>query len=197
MQLNLNVKYNELWYSELLDYRVRLTLQPEVFNDAIRIFEEGRKNKLLQGRSNKILVLVSVYCALKVHAIQIDLEELITKRQVPGIKVRRLNRIIEIQILPRLNLHPHRFSIIDYIKKFADKLKLISDCKMKAIELINSLTSKGIYFLGKDPNAIAGAAIYISSKMLNIRLTQEEINGVIKTAMVTLRRRIKDIQQII
>ncbi|KKM93986.1 hypothetical protein LCGC14_1202960 [marine sediment metagenome] len=57
MQLNLSVKYNEPWYSELLYYKKKLNIQPAVFNDAIKIFESSRKNKLSSGRSIKILVL--------------------------------------------------------------------------------------------------------------------------------------------
>ena len=65
MQLNLSVKYNEPWYSELLDYKKKLNIQPAAFNDAIKIFELSRKDKLSSGRSIKILVLASIYCALK------------------------------------------------------------------------------------------------------------------------------------
>ncbi|KKM93979.1 hypothetical protein LCGC14_1202890 [marine sediment metagenome] len=195
MQLNLSVKYSEPWYSELLDYKKKLNIQPAAFNDAIKIFESSRKNKLSSGRSIKILILASVYCALKVHAIYIDLKEYIIKLQASLSVVKKMYRTIETQILPKLKLHPHRFSIIDYINHFADELKLISDCKMKAIELINILNSKEIDFSGKDPKIIAGAAIYISSRMINISLTQEKIIRVVKSTLGTLQNRIRDIKK--
>ena len=195
MQLNLSVKYSEPWYSELLDYKKKLNIQPAAFNDAIKIFELSRKDKLSSGRSIKVLVLASVYCALKVHAIYLDLKGDIIKLQTSASKVKNLYRTIEAQILPKLDLHPHRFSIIDYINHFANELKLISDCKVKAIELIKLLNSKEICFSGKDPKVIAGAAIYISSRMLNIPLTQETISRVIKSSLLTLQSRIRDIKK--
>ncbi len=66
---------------------------------------------------------------------------------------------------------------------------------MKAIELINILNSKEIDFSGKDPKVIAGAAIYISSRMLNIPLTQETIIRVVKSSLLTLQSRIRDIKK--
>ncbi len=193
-KLNLSVEYNEPCYSELLDYKKKLNIQPAVFDDVIRIFDLSRENKLSSGRSIKSLALASVYCALKVHAIYIDLEQYIIDLQASTSMVRRLYRIIEAQILPKLDLCPHHFTIIDYINYFAGKLKLIPDCRLKAIELINSLNLKEINFSGKDPKGYAGAAIYLSSILLNISLTQEAIIGAIKTTLGTLQSRINDIK---
>ncbi len=124
-KLNLSVEYKESCYSELLDYKKKLNIQPAVFDDVIRIFDLSRENKLSSGRSIKSLALASVYCALKVHAIYIDLEEYIIDLQASTSMVRRLYRTIEAQILPKLDLRPHRFTIIDYINYFAGELKFL------------------------------------------------------------------------
>ena len=98
------------------------------------------------------------------------------------------------EVLPNLNLKVQHFTADRYVDKFIDELSLSMKCRNVAVKLIGKAKEKGFNSAGKDPKGIAAAAIYIGSKICNENRTQKEISKLARVTEVTLRMRVKDLQ---
>ncbi len=105
------------WHSRLLEYKERLNIPPEIFDDILRIIRLGVLYKLRNGRSREILILASIYSAYKIHRKIIVVEELIGEKRISKKSFRNMHRSIENKILPKLNLEIYHYSYVDYLEE--------------------------------------------------------------------------------
>lgn len=192
-----NSKERNLWKALPVFRRLRKTLQlPEhVYQDAIKIYDLIVKKKLTLGRTIRILVTASVYCALRANKIARTIDEITEISQFPKKKILQNYKLICREVLPELDLKIKRLSIIQYVDKFNNKLDLPIECRNYALKLISQCKKNGLRFSGKNPKGIVGAALYLSAKEHNIPRTQNDIADLLNIAQVTLRMRIKELKQ--
>lgn len=171
----------------------KLSIPDQVAEDALRIYTQTVKKKLTMGRSIDTLLSASIFCALRVHGIPRTLEEITIAAQITKKKVIKNYRLILMEILPKLNLKVQHFTADRYVDKFNDELKLSMRCRNIAVKLIKNAKENGFNSAGKDPKGIAAASLYIASKMCDENKTQKTISDLAKITEVTLRMRVKDL----
>ncbi|MFO8018810.1 MAG: hypothetical protein R6U96_09255 [Promethearchaeia archaeon] len=192
-----NSKERNLWKALPVFRRLRKTLKlpDHVYQDAVKIYDIIVKKKLTLGRTIRILVTASVYCALRANQIARTIDEMAEVSQFPKKKILQNYKLICRKVLPELDLEIKRLSIVQYVDKFNNQLDLPIECRNDALKLISRSKKKGLRFSGKNPKGIVGAALYLSAKQHNIPKTQKDIANNLNIAQVTLRVRIKELQK--
>ena len=169
-----------------------LNLPRSVKESAAFTYKKAFENKLIRGRTIECVVSASIYIACRVFNIPRTLEEIsevsCSNRKEIGRTYRHIARKLNIKLIPT--------SPIDYIPRFASQLKLSERIQVKAIEIINKSIEKGLT-IGKGPNGIAAAALYLSSNLLGERKTQRDIAEVAGVSEVTVRSRYKELSEIL
>ena len=169
-----------------------LNLPKSVKESAAFTYKKAFENNLIRGRTIECVVSASIYLACRLFKIPRTLEEIsevsCSNRKEIGRTYRHIARKLGIKLKPT--------SPIDYIPRFASELKLSERIQVKAIEIINKSKEKGLT-IGKGPNGIAAAALYLSSNLLGERKTQRDIAEVAGVSEVTVRSRYKELSEIL
>ncbi|MGV9199428.1 MAG: transcription initiation factor IIB [Promethearchaeia archaeon] len=192
-----NSKERNLWKALPVFRRLRKTLKlpDHVYQDAVRIYDVIVKKKLTLGRTIRILVTASVYCALRANKIARTIDEMAEISQFPKKKILQNYKLICRKVLPELDIEIKRLSIIQYVDKFNNELDLPIDCRNLALKMISHSKENGLRVSGKNPKGIVGAALYLSAKQNDVPKTQKDIANRLNIAQVTLRMRIKELKK--
>jgi len=78
-----------------------------------------------------------------------------------------------------------------YVPRFCSELELSEEVQVKANEIIDTTTEKGL-LSGKSPTGYAAAAIYAASLLCNEKKTQREVSDVAQVTEVTIRNRYQE-----
>jgi len=199
--LNLNLMQNS--HEETIYFILRkieslkddILINPTTLKILVDIFITIITKKITIGRNMDQLFFASLLCASRINGYTILYEEIERITNISRKIIRKNYDLIVREILPDLSLAPKRTSIIDYIRKFAHELGLSEECINYSIELIEHVKKSGYDNMSVDPKGIAGAAIYLSSKVFRKRKTQGMISEVVKVSEVTLRSRIKELEK--
>ncbi len=167
-----------------------LRLYRDVRELAAHIYRKSFENNLIRGRTIECVVSASIYIACRTLNIPRTLAEIVevsacTKKEI-GRTYRNIARKLQIDLNPT--------SPIDYIPRFATELDLSDRIQIKAIEMINQYKEKGLA-IGKGPNGIAAAALYLASHLLGERKTQRDIAEVAGVSEVIVRSRYKELAE--
>ncbi|TFG11145.1 MAG: hypothetical protein EU535_07625 [Promethearchaeota archaeon] len=179
--------------TELKRIASNLNLPDYVKEEAIRLYKEAFKNKLLRGRSINGMVAACLYFAIRIKKIPRTLQEILDETNASDKNVRRCYRTL----VTELRLKSPNTDPIALIPKYISKLGLGLEVHRMSTELINQYKSK-VATSGKDPKGICAGAIYLATKILNQNfMTQKEIAQVIGVTEVTLRSRYKELSKIV
>lgn len=176
--------------TELKRISTNLNLPNHVKEDAMRLYKEVFRRKLLRGRSINSMIAACLYFAIRKHRISRTFHEVLDETAETGKDVRRCYRVL----IRELNLKVPNTKPSALVPKFITKLGLSSEIEKLALKIINSFTSNFI-ISGKDPKGIIGGAIYLACKIKNLSYTQKQIADSIGVTEVTLRSRYKEIRQ--
>lgn len=165
-------------------------LPRDVRERAGMLFKQVAENKLIRGRSRKVLVAATIYVACRLNNMPRTLEEVSNVSQSPKKEIGRSYRFLARKL--KLKMRPT--SPIDYVSRFCSELRLSHDVKTKTIEILkvaieNELTS------GRGPVGLTAAAIYMASVLCGERKTQIEIANISGVTEVTIRNRYKELAE--
>ena len=191
--LNEDKIHYALWRLNIL--KKKLVLSDNIVSDTIKIYNTILEKKLTSGRNIKELLAASVFCASKINEKLLMFEEVAKIIGIPKKSLQKNYKLIIKEVLPDLNLKLKPFSIKTYINNFVRILDLPNECKDLSLEIVNQAKKQGFKAVGMDPKGIAGAALYLSSKMIKKNRTQKEIANLAKISVGTLRSRIKDLKK--
>ncbi len=141
----------------------------------------------------RILIIVSLYLLTKIKGIYVGLKKFAKVSGIPSKVLYKKYKLLYRDILPLLNYQIKRLSINDYINQFSNDLDLSEEIKQLSYKTIKLAQNEGFYSSGKDPKGIAAAAIYISSKAVRNRINQHMIATIADITEVTLRTRVKEL----
>jgi transcription initiation factor TFIIB len=167
-----------------------LDLPKDVRETAALIYRKAVKENMIRGRSIDGVVAASLYAACRMLGIPRTLEEIASvtrvKKKEIGRIYRMMGRVLKLQILPS---KPE-----DYIDRFCSKLKLSSEVKKRALEILRMAAEQDLTS-GRGPMGVAAAAIYIAAIENNERRTQREVAEVAGVTEVTIRNRYKELTE--
>lgn len=166
----------------------KLHLPHFIGNDALKRYKQLIQEKTVRKDILKSTAAALIFLTCRKARIPIPLKRIVRESDASkkGI-VKRYQEIIEIL---KIEMSPP--SIEGLTLGIAKRV----DLSPKGIALARKIAKnmkKDIYFVGKDPNGIAAAAVYIAAKRENKTLTQEEIAEIASITTITLRNQLESL----
>ena len=175
--------------TELKRISGNLKLPQHVKSEAMRVYREAFKNKLLRGRSINSMIAASIYYACRTKRIPITLQEILSQSNGTDKDMRRAYRALIKELkLKAPNTNPRAL-----VPKFIADLNLDTEIERIVGKIIETFTSN-FPISGKDPKGICAGAIYIATKLKKLDITQKEISEKVGVTEITLRSRYKEIR---
>ncbi|MFW9820069.1 MAG: transcription initiation factor IIB family protein, partial [Candidatus Thorarchaeota archaeon] len=174
--------------TELKRISTILNLPNYVKEDAMRLYIEAFKKKLLRGRSINAMVAACLYLACRRKKLPRTLQEILNEASVNAKDVRRCYTTL----VRELKLNPPSTNPVSLIPKYMTDLGLNSDVEQLTTKILNAYRAK-FSISGKDPKGLCAGAIYLACRLKNKEITQQQIVKVIGVTEVTLRSRYKEL----
>ncbi|UCC18709.1 MAG: transcription initiation factor IIB [Promethearchaeota archaeon] len=175
--------------TELKRISTNLNLPNYVKEDAMRIYIEAFKKKLLRGRSINAMVAACLYLACRRKKLPRTLQEILDESSSNAKDVRRSYSTL----LREMNFNPPSTDPISLIPRFMTDLGLNSEIEQLTTKILKAYRSK-FSISGKDPKGLCAGAIYLACKIRNKEITQQQIVQAIGVTEVTLRSRYKELK---
>ncbi len=175
--------------TELKRISSNINLPNHVKEEAMRLYIEAFKRKLLRGRSINAMVAACLYLACRKKDIPRTLQEILDEASVTAKDVRR-----SISILTReLNFKTQSTDPVALIPRYISDLGLDSEIEVLTKKILTIYISN-FSISGKDPKGLCAGAIYLACKIKDLELTQQQIVNSIGVTEVTLRSRYKELK---
>ncbi|UCD02153.1 MAG: transcription initiation factor IIB [Promethearchaeota archaeon] len=175
--------------TELKRISTNLNLPNYIKEDAMRLYIEAFKKKMLRGRSINAMVAACLYVACRKKQLPRTLQEITNEASANAKDVRRSYSTL----IREFNLKSPSTDPVALIPRYINDLKLDSETERLTMKILNSYKKK-FSISGKDPKGLCAGAIYLASKIKNKDLTQQQIVESIGVTEVTLRSRYKELK---
>jgi transcription initiation factor TFIIB len=172
---------------ELNKLTTLLNLPRTLRESAVIYYNKLVKEKLTWGRRIEEVVAAAVFIASRLAGIPHDLEEI---SEYAEVKEKNVGRAVRLA-LDKLKMRLPPPSAKNYVPKYVSDLGLPYEVASRAIRLLEEVEAKGLA-TGRDPSCLAGAAIYIATKLEGRPKTQIEVAGVVHCSELTIRNRSKE-----
>jgi transcription initiation factor TFIIB len=170
----------------------QLNLTIKVRETAAMIYRKILKTGLVRGRSTEALVSAALYLSCRLHKHPVSLEDVADKTRLTKKKLAKNFRLL----LKHLDLKMPLASPESSIAKFASKLNFSPKVLNDAQRILAQAKAARIT-VGKNPNSLAAAALYISALQNKIKCPQNEIAKTCQITEVTLRNRYKEFVRVL
>lgn len=170
----------------------QLNLTVKVRETAAMIYRKILKTGLVRGRSTEALVSAALYLSCRLHKQPASLEDVADKTRLNKKKLAKNFRLL----LKHLDLKMPLASPESSIAKFASVLNFPPKVLTDAQTILSQAKSAKIT-VGKNPNSLAAAALYIAALQNKIKCPQNEIAKTCQITEVTLRNRYKEFVKVL
>ncbi|MFB0558218.1 MAG: transcription initiation factor IIB family protein [Candidatus Bathyarchaeia archaeon] len=184
---NLSRAMNEL--NRLAD---RLHLPQSVKEEAAVVYRRALKRDLIKGRTISGFVAASVYAACRKGRIPRSLQEVSDASTEDKKDIARTYRYL----IRELNLKLPVDYPMKFVPKIAAKLDISRESDELSIRILREARERR-YLTGRDPRGMAAAALYMACKAHDERVTQKDIAWAADTTEVTLRNRLRDLEDLV
>jgi len=165
-----------------------LNLPNHIRFEAIKLYKEAFKKKLLRGRSINSMIAASIYLAIRLKRIPRTLREILDESSESEKDIRRCYRVL----IREFNIKSPNTNPSDLIPTYIATLKLDPNIEINSTKIVNAYSER-FSTSGKDPKGIVAGAIYLACRMKGLELTQKDIAEVVGVTEVTLRSRYKEL----
>jgi len=165
-----------------------LNLPNHIKFEAIKLYKEAFKRKLLRGRSINSMIAASIYLAIRLKKIPRTLQEILDESSESEKDIRRCYRVL----IRELNIKSPNIKPSALIPTYIATLKLDPDIEINSTKIVNAYSER-FSTSGKDPKGIVAGAIYLACRLKGLELTQKDIAEVVGVTEVTLRSRYKEL----
>ena len=168
-----------------------LHLSQNVKEQSAITYRKALRMDLIRGRSIEAFVAACVYATCRAHRVPRNLKEITSHSLKDHRDVARAYRVL----IEKLDLRPPVDDPMKYVPKVINKLGLSGETEQRATDILRRARSlQGL--MGKDPMGIASAAIYMACVDTGKRRTQKEIAETSGTTEVTLRNRLRGLEEL-
>lgn len=183
-------------FSELKRICINKGIKERIYNSTARLYLEAYKRKITRGRSIDGVVSACLFYCCMAEGFPITMKEIAEEtnpiKNGKSSNFRHIKRCY-MAITKELELSSCKKDPIYYIPKFVSQLKRGSQVERIAIKLLQKVPSS--IMTGKNPIGYAIAAIYLSCRINNVKITQAELEKVSGLTDATLRARVKELQK--
>ncbi len=176
-------------FSILERVKDKLGLSEPVIEKTAYIYRKAQERGLVRGRTITSVLSAAIYIACREMGIARTLNDIAS---LTNLRRKELARTFRLLIL-ELDLMVPVVDPMKCIAKVANKTKLSERTKRQAMDLMTSVTKRGIS-AGKDPMGLAGTVLYMSSKNSGETITQMDIANAAGVTEVTIRNRFRDLK---
>ncbi len=170
----------------------KLNIPSSVQEMAAMIYRKVLNNDLVRGRSIKEIIVGALYAACRLTRIPRTLREVAEVGLQDPKDVSRAYRLIVGNLKMKMPIDDP----LDYVAKISEKAGLSTEAEGLAIEIIRKAKEKHLT-MGKDPSALATAAIYMASKRRKEKIRQKHLAEASGISEVTIRNRKRDLMKIL
>jgi transcription initiation factor TFIIB len=191
-------KINETWrrnlsiaMAELDRISVGLHLPNNIKERSAILYRKVLKKDLIRGRSIDAFVAACIYAICRQSGVPRQLKEIsiISKREHS--EIARSYRLL----IKKMGLKMPIDNPIKFVPKIASRLYISVETEHKAIEILRS-AKKQNGLSGKNPKAIAAAAVYKACLELDNKKAQRLVAEAAGTTEVTLRNRLRGLESL-
>jgi transcription initiation factor TFIIB len=136
------------------------------------------------------MAVASIYIACRQCGVTRSLKDLADAANIPVKEAARNFRFL----CRMLKTNVPRSKPSDFIGKIVNKLELSSETEHLAIKILECASEKRLT-VGRSPQGIAAACIYISTNFTGDKITQADIAEEAQVTEVTIRNRYKDLNR--
>jgi len=165
-----------------------LNLPSYIKLEAIKLYKEAFKKKLLRGRSINSMIAACIYLAIRLKKIPRTLQEILEESAENEKDIRRCYRVL----IRELNIKSPNTVPSALIPTYIANLNLNHEVEETATKIVNTF-SANFSTSGKDPKGIVAGALYLACKLKGSDLTQKRIADIVGVTEVTLRSRFKEL----
>jgi transcription initiation factor TFIIB len=178
--------------AELDRLSTALHIPKNVKEHAALIYRKALKEDLIRGRSIDAFVAASLYAACRFQKVPRPLKNISKASTREHAEVSRSYRLL----LRELKLRMPVDDPMKFVPGIASKLKLRHETERHAIDILRKAQEKqGLS--GKDPRGIAAAALYMACIEYKDKRIQKEVAAAAGTTEVTLRNRLRGLEDIL
>lgn len=174
--------------NELKRISSQLSITQKISETAAIIYKKILKNGLVRGRATEALAAAALYMACRLHKHPITIDEIADKTNLTKKKLAKNYRFL----LKNLEIKTPVDNPDEKLSKYASLLGL-SQSEINEARLILSKAKSSKITIGKNPNSLAAAALYIAAIRNGKSISQKEIATVCQVTEVTLRNRYKQL----
>ena len=169
-------------------YCDKLHVPSQVKEQAALTYRKSLDKNLVKGRSINMIVAASIYAACRITQTQRGLKEI---SEVGNFELYELAKAYRL-ILTELGLDVPRPKAQNRVPKIASRANISQRTQRAAIDLLREAERNRIT-AGKNPTALAAAALYISCIQGEEKCTQKELARASGVTEVTIRNRYQGI----
>lgn len=167
----------------------KLTIPSTVVERAAYIYRKALAAGLTKGRTVQSLAAASLYVACRETGTPRTLDDMAATANV---EKRVLYRDMR-RLLARLDLRPDQYKISAFVVKISNNLGLPEGIKRDALEILRR-SEEMLVTAGKNPVAMASAAIYISCMNNDTQMSQRMLSKQAGVSDVTVRNSVASIR---
>jgi transcription initiation factor TFIIB len=165
-----------------------LNFPERVKKSAVRLYKEVFKRQLLRGRSINGMVAACSYYACKDEKVPITLQEILEEASINDNIVKKCYKIL----VRELNLKISHIDPVSLIPRYCADLDLGIEIEKESMKVLSKFIEH-TSISGKDPKGLCAGAIYLITKLRNVKVSQKDISRVVGVTEVTLRSRYKEL----
>jgi transcription initiation factor TFIIB len=166
----------------------RLNLPRNVIETASVIYRRALNKNMIRGRTIKSIVVACVYAACRQCGVLRSLTDMAKAANIDRKTAARNYRFL----LRQLDLDLPRVKLTGYLRRLISRLDLHGGAEMLALRLAEE-SEKNNLTNGRSPAGMAASCVYVSSRILDEGLTQNQVALEAQVTEVTIRNRYKDI----
>lgn len=176
-------------FSILERVKDKLGLSEPVIEKTAYIYRKAQERGLVRGRTITSVLSAAIYIACREMGIARTLNDIALLTNLHRKELARTFRLLILE----LDLMVPVVDPMKCIAKVANKTKLSERTKRQAMDIMTSVTKRGIS-AGKDPMGLAGTVLYMSSRNSGETITQMDIANAAGVTEVTIRNRFRDLK---
>jgi transcription initiation factor TFIIB len=192
-------KFDETWrrnlsiaMAELDRLTTALHLPQNIKEQSALLYRRALKMDLIRGRSIDAFVASTIYATCRQNNLPRPLKEISRLSTREHGEIARTYRLL----LREMKLKMPIDDPMTFVPSIASKLKLRRDTEQMAVQILMKAKKRN-GLSGKDPRGLAAAALYMACIRNEDRRIQKEVADAAGTTEVTLRNRLRGLEQTI
>jgi transcription initiation factor TFIIB len=178
-------------FAILISLKDKLSLNEAIIEKSAYNYRKALDKQIIKGRSIRAIVVASIYAACRELNVPRTLDEIAKTANADVIFAGKCYRLL----IRNLKL---RLPVVDsnvYLTKIVNRAQVSQKAYRRAVQMLSIIRDKPVSY-GKDPNALAVAALYAACLKEGEKVSQAQIAVAGDTSIVTLRKRFQDVKKL-